>query len=500
MRGTKVKKILKYIFILLIIHMVIIIAPFFQKTAICSQIESIAAESVNKPSQENKTIIYLFWGAGCPVCEKIRPFLQEMKAKYPGLEVKEYEIFYSKENEELLLKMLKEHNSRFSGVPVTFIDDRKFQGFRETVKDELKVAINKCMAEGCIDPISIIASESGDESKTPEAVEEENKEENIKDDEHSADKVDSTEKTTNKPPVLQEENSNHNVSISGDKKQKTQDDSTLFDIPILGRIDAAELSIPLVTVLLAAVDSFNPCAFFVLFSLLGLLVHTRSRRKMLLIGSIFVFFSGFIYFMFMAAWLNLFLVLGHIKTITVVAGIISVLIAAINIKDFFFFKKGISLTIPEDAKPKLFDRMRKLIKSTSLPSIVLGTIILAAVANSYELLCTAGFPMVFTRVLTLNNLPSFTYYMYLVLYNIIYVIPLAVIVLAFTITLWKRNISEWQGRVLKFVSGAMMLGLGLILIVAPSILNNLLISSGIFFGAIASSLIISFFMKNKLML
>ncbi len=200
----------------------------------------------------------------------------------------------------------------------------------------------------------------------------------------------------------------------------------------------------------------------------------------------------------MAAWLNLFLVLGHIKTVTLIAGIVSVLIAVINIKDFFLFKKGISLTIPDDAKPKLFDRMRKLIKSTSLPSIIVGTVILAVVANSYELLCTAGFPMVFTKVLTLNNLPSFTCYMYLMLYNLIYIIPLTVIVLVFTVTLGKRNVSEWQGRVLKFVSGTIMFGLGLILIVDPSILNNLLISSGIFLGTIVSSLIIAVFAKNKL--
>ncbi len=506
MYGTKVNRILKYIFILLIMHTVILVTPVFQKTSICSQTESIAAESIGKPSQENKTIIYLFWGEGCHSCEEIKPFLEEMKVKYPGLEVKDYEIFNSKENKELLLKMLDEHNSRFSGVPVTFIGDKKFQGFRETVKEELEGAINICMAEGCIDPVSKIVFESSDEPKTSEPVEDENKEEKIKDDEprNTTQRNNAgSESVLEAQPGIdsKEQSSKSGIDInqkSGDNKQKSQDDSTLFEIPILGRMDAAKLSIPLVTVLLAGVDSFNPCAFFVLFSLLGLLVHARSRRKMLLIGSIFVFFSGFIYFMFMAAWLNLFLVLGHIKTITLIAGIVSVLIAVINIKDFFFFKKGISLTIPDHAKPKLFDRMRKLIKSTSLPTIVLGTIILAVVANSYELLCTAGFPMVFTRALTLNNLPSFTYYMYLALYNFIYIIPLAVIVLVFTITLGKRNISEWQGRVLKFVSGAMMMGLGLILIVDPSILNNLIISFGIFFSTIASSLVISFLMKNKL--
>jgi hypothetical protein len=212
---------------------------------------------------------------------------------------------------------------------------------------------------------------------------------------------------------------------------------------------------------------------------------------MFLIGGVFVFFSGFIYFLFMAAWLNLFLFMGQVAVITTVAGAVSVVIAAINIKDFFLFKQGISLTIPDSAKPKLFDRMRRLLHSTSLLSILIGTTVLAVVANSYELLCTAGFPMVFTRILTLNNLSTATYYLYLALYNIIYVVPLFIIVLVFTLTLGKRQLSEWQGRVLKLVSGAMMLGLGAVLLVNPALLNSMTVSFIILVSALGISLLVA---------
>lgn len=489
------------------------------------------SEYKTEKPQGSKRTVYLFWGKGCHTCDQVKPFLAEMKAKYPVLEVKEYEVFNNKANKELMSKMLEAYGLEFSGVPVTFVGNNSFRGFREIVKEEMEVAIGNCMTKTCIDPISKIVSESSYEHKILEPAKDEIKEEKIKVDEsHNATnpsnvasgqinriepKGDNTkqapksdvylnekavDKTSEEKPVSLDVTKSADIVTRPDinKKLNTKDDSTSIDIPWIGRIDVAKLSIPLVTVILAGVDSFNPCAFFVLFSLLGLLVHAKSRKKMFLIGSIFIFFSGFVYFIFMAAWLNLFLVLGHIKILTLIAGIVSVLIAVINIKDFFFFNKGISLTIPDAAKPKLFDRMRKLIKSTSLPSIVLGTIILAIVANSYELLCTAGFPMVFTRVLTLNNLPVFSYYMYLALYNCIYIIPLAVIVLIFTITLGKRNISEWQGRVLKFVSGSMMLGLGLVLIVDPSILNNMIICSLIFIGAVGSSFAIALLMKNKL--
>lgn len=199
----------------------------------------------------------------------------------------------------------------------------------------------------------------------------------------------------------------------------------------------------------------------------------------------------------MAAWLNLFLIIGHITAITAAAGIIAVVFAVINIKDFIAFQKGISLTISNTSKVKLFDRMRNLLKSTSWISIILGTVILAICANLYELLCTAGFPMVFTRILTLHNLPVLNYYLYIVLYNIIYVIPLIAIVTIFLAGSKKRNISEWQGRVLKLISGVMMLELGAILLLKPSLLNSVFVSLIMLLAALVISLLGTLYAKRS---
>jgi hypothetical protein len=122
--------------------------------------------------------------------------------------------------------------------------------------------------------------------------------------------------------------------------------------------------------------------------------------------------------------------------------------------------------------------------------------VLAVVANSYELLCTAGFPMVFTRILTLNALSPTSYYLYLVIYNVIYIIPLLLIVLVFTITLGTRKLSERQGRLLKLISGAMMLGLGGVLIINPALLNSLMISFVLLAGALGVSLLLAAVMKR----
>jgi len=217
---------------------------------------------------------------------------------------------------------------------------------------------------------------------------------------------------------------------------------------------------------------------------------------MLLIGGIFVLFSGVMYFLFMAAWLNLFMVIGQLAAITTAGGIIALLVGGINVKDFFLFKQGISLVIPESVKPKLYERMRGLLKAPTLPAMIFGTIILAVTANAYELLCTAGFPMVYTRVLTLQRLTTFQYYQYLVLYNVVYVVPLAIIVSVITVTLGSRKMTEWQGRQLKLVSGLMMLSLGTVLIVNPAVLNNVLASIALLAGVIVVSWALILVMKR----
>ncbi|MFZ2949675.1 MAG: hypothetical protein WA003_09350, partial [Desulfuromonadaceae bacterium] len=416
------------------------------------KVPPITAEVPREPKNPNKKIIvYFFWGKGCPHCEEEQHFLEGLKRAQPSLEIRDYEVWYNKQNAGKMAAMLRAYGAQSSGVPATIIQDRVFSGFTAQTRASIEKLINECRIVSCGDPAERLSStdHSGPAAR----------------------------------PLPFDSKSTAKAGEAGA--------DTSVTIPLLGSLDARNSSLPAITLVIAGMDSFNPCAFFVLLSLLGLLVHARSRNKMLLIGGIFVFFSGFIYFLFMAAWLNLFLIMGHVAVITVIAGCVSVVIAGINIKDFFLFKQGISLTIPDRAKPQLFDRMRKLMRSTSLVSLMIGTTVLAVVANSYELLCTAGFPMVFTRILTLNNLSTATYYLYMVLYNTIYVIPLFLIVLGFTFTLGKRQLSEWQGRVLKLVSGFMMLGLGGVLLVNPALLNSVMVSIIIMVSALGVSLLVA---------
>jgi hypothetical protein len=207
--------------------------------------------------------------------------------------------------------------------------------------------------------------------------------------------------------------------------------------------------------------------------LMSMMLHSGSRRRMFLVGGVFVTISGLMYFLFMTAWLNLFRVIGHIDAITIMAGVVALAVGLINIKDFLWFKRGVSLTISDSARPALYQRMRKLLQARSLLTLLLATTGLALFANLYEFLCTAGFPMVYTRILTLSDLSTFQYYVYLALYNVIYIVPLLAIVVLFAWTMGGRKLQEKEGQRLKLISGSMMLTLGLVLLVNPGLLQNI---------------------------
>ena len=260
---------------------------------------------------------------------------------------------------------------------------------------------------------------------------------------------------------------------SGVPEGEIEQSSAAIVAPVLGELNLANWSIPLLTIVLAGLDAFNPCAFFVLLFLLSLLVHQQSRRRMLVIGGVFVACSGLMYFAFMAAWLNLFLLIGGLPWVTTGAGLLALAIAAVNIKDYLAFHQGFSLSISEGGQANLFQQARRILRAGSFPAMLATTVVLAIAANSYELLCTAGFPMIFTRLLTLHVSSTAQHYFYLVLYNLIYVLPLLVIVFAFAWRMGSRKLTEREGRLLKLLSGLMMLGLGGLLLFVPEGLGQL---------------------------
>jgi hypothetical protein len=367
--------------------------------------------------------LYFFWTRTCPHCQAARPFVDALPARHAWLVVHSHDLTADQDAVDRYVTIAESLGEDASSVPAFLFCGRMEVGFDrpETSGRALEDALQSCRQAA--------TGEHGDPLPGAQPA-----------------------------PGL--------------------------DLPGFGRMTPDQWSLPVFTLVIAGLDAFNPCAFFVLLFLLSLLVHAGSRARMLFIGSVFLFFSGLIYFLFMAAWLNVFRWLGEIALVTTLAGMLAIVIALINIKDYFWFKQGVSLSIPDSAKPGLYQRVRGLLRADSLPALTLGTIALAIAANSYELLCTAGFPMVYTRLLTLSDLPPWQHYAYLALYNVVYVIPLMVITLIFTYTLGSRKLSEVEGRLLKLLSGIMMLSLGVLLVVAPAALNDLRVALALLTGSV----------------
>jgi glutaredoxin len=234
-----------------------------------------------------------------------------------------------------------------------------------------------------------------------------------------------------------------------------------------GRLHVKDFSLPLFTIIIGLLDGFNPCAMWVLLFLLSLLVNLHDRFKMALIAGTFVLISGLVYFAFLTAWLNIFLLIGLSRAIQVALGCVACFIGAVNVKDFVAFRRGISLSIPDSTKPRFYTMVRRILQADHLPGALVGTVVLAVFVNVIELLCTAGFPMLYTQILTAQQLSAWEYYGYLGLYNLAYIFDDGLMVAIAVVTLSRRKLQERAGRWLKLAGGSVMIGLGIVLLFRP---------------------------------
>jgi len=243
-----------------------------------------------------------------------------------------------------------------------------------------------------------------------------------------------------------------------------------IELPWFGRVSAGRLGLPAFTIAVGLVDGFNPCAMWVLMFLLALLVNIESRARMLAIAGTFVLVSGVVYFAFMAAWLNVFHLLGLSRAVQITLGSVALLIGAVNIKDFFAFGKGLSFSIPDKAKPGIYARVRAIVRAETLWAALAGATTLALLVNVIELVCTAGLPALYTQVLAQQGLSTGARYGYLVLYNLAYILDDSILVGIAVVTLGRRKLQERGGRWLKLLSGVVIAALGLLLLFAPQAL------------------------------
>ncbi|HNT30156.1 MAG TPA: hypothetical protein PKL83_04365 [bacterium] len=381
--------------------------------------------------------IYFFWGNGCPHCEEEKKLLPALRTEYPGLSIREYEVWYNPTNAAYLQKVGDYFNipNNQRGVPVTIIGDFPpviGYGTEETTGAAIREQLDACYANGCPDPGPDLGLKDASEA-TPLGS--------------------ASERATR-------------------AATQTPENDRTAELPMIGKLDAQKTGLFFFTVIFGIIDGFNACAMWVLCFLLSLLIYTHSRKRLFTIGGTYIFISGFMYFLFIAGWLNLFRFAGYLKPVQVGIALLAIGFGIVSIKDFFWFGKGVSFKIPDRFKPKLYEKMRSTVRGdVSLPAAMLTAALLAIGVNFIELLCTLGLPAVYTSILSTYDYPWIVNFFYLFVYILFYMLDDLIIFSVVVLTMSSKKFTEKYGRISKLISGLIILALGIIMLIDPSLLT-----------------------------
>jgi hypothetical protein len=362
-------------------------------------------EQQHSTSQEHQ--IAFFFHPQCPHCRAQKAFVPYLQAKYPEFTWTLYDT--SEPDNVRLLAELLARNKRprtQGGVPTTFIGPYVVEGFDtpETTGIRLEQAIQ--------------AVALNDPALFPEQ------------DKHSSDR---------QALILQ----------------------------LVGTIRLAEYSLPALAMLIGLVDGFNPCAMWVLVYLITLIVSIGDRRKIWLLVGTFVASSGFLYFLFMTAWLNVFLFLGYLRTLTLLIGLGALGAGILNIREYVHTGGKLTCTIGDaTARQRTMHRIDRIVDAPLTFFTVFSIIVLAFIVNSIEFACSAALPAIFTHTLTLRNLPAIEYYGYLLLYDVFFMLD-DLLIFSLAVLALDTSIGQRYAGHCRIVGGVVLIVLGGVMVFRP---------------------------------
>jgi len=411
-----------------------------------------AAEASNDKTTEasndkQEVTLYFFYGDGCPHCAKEHKFLDQLQRQRQNLNVREYEVWQNRKNAKLLSNIGKQLGFRVSGVPVLVVGDNPIVGFynKQTTGAKIKQAIAEHRAGGCTDVVAPLLPENQDQANNGCDQTCKDREQCIQECKHNRDEC------------------IHECGCT--EKAATSSAPEAVSLPFFGEVQVKDVSLPVLTLLIAATDGFNPCAMWVLLFLISLLLGMQDRKRMWALGSAFILASGAVYFLFLSAWLNLFLFLGFVFWVRVLIGLVALSSGGWHLYGFFT-NRGCHVSGSEKRKA-VFSRLRAIVAEQKFWVALGGIVLLAAAVNLVELVCSAGLPAVYTQVLSLADLPAWQYYAYLVFYILVFMLDdMVVFIIAMTtlqVTAVDSKYSRWAG----LVGGLIMLALGALLLFKP---------------------------------
>lgn len=369
------------------------------------------------PVSEAELKAYFFWSSGCPLCNAEKQYLETLKTKYPNLEIEKLELS-KRENLEIFKKTLDELQIENAAVPLFVIGKKYVLGWKN---------------ESATGPIIEDAIQCAIETGCPDVV--------------------------------------GNLISSINLPTKDNVIPEVLKLPLFGEIKTKNISLPLLAIIMGSLDGFNPCAMWVLIFLISFLLGMKDRKRMWILGGIFIFISGLVYFLFMAAWLKLILFVGAIFWVRLAIALVAIGAGIFSLKEGFKIKKQKAITCDvtnENQKKKIIERIKGVVHKKSLLLAIIGIIALAFSVNLVELICSAGFPVVFTQILALSNLNSWQYFFYMLIYIILYMLDDIVVFVIAMITLKiaaKNNKYTFYSRL---IGGILMVIIGLLLIFKPA--------------------------------
>jgi len=373
---------------------------------------------------------YLFYGDGCPHCKKQEKYLKMYEEKYVDLNIHRYEVYFNDDNMKLFGRMAESMGADVSGIPFLIIGDEYIVGFDETLTPaRMQNRIEECLARKCPDPARRILFghfRGG-----------------VPADEEIGPAEDGTEQ-----------------EAKGERKK-------IITLPLLGEIDAHTFSLPVLTVVMGFLDGFNPCAMWALIFLISLLLGMKDRKRMWLLGMAFIAASAFVYFLFMAAWLNLILLFGFVLWIRIGIGILAILSGGYSVRDALKTKSLECSLAGGEERQAYREKLKKIISQNSLILSLCGIIVLAFMVNLIEIVCSAGFPAIYTQVLSLSHLPSWEYYSYILLYILFFMLDDMFVFVAAMLTFEIAGMTTKYVRIARLLGGLLMLLIGMLLIFKP---------------------------------
>lgn len=376
----------------------------------------------------NPVYISYFWGDGCPFCAAQELFFEELQAEYPNVVIERYEVWHHPENRPLFEAMAARYGVRASGVPMTFIGEQVWTGYNEVYRQEMLAAVARYSFTGVVQR----------EATTPDA-----------------------------------------------------EPRFVLSLPLVGSINLALQPLLISTLLIAFVDGFNPCSLWVLTLLLGLVIHSGSRLKVMQVGVTFLLVTALIYGLFMTGLFSVLSYVGYLWWIQLLVALFALMFALVNIKDYFWYKRGFSLTIGDRYKPGLYRRMRAVLQQDSSAKRIGATALMATGISLIELPCTAGFPVLWSSLLAGSELAVGGFVLLLGVYLLVYLLDELLIFGAAATTLRMGKLQERHGRLLKLLGGMIMLHLALVLLIRPEWMKSLTGLMGVFGMALALTVLIA---------